>query len=86
MKEQLKALWAPTAWTWRRAWTQWMAHAQESRIPALMQFARRLRGYWRGIVSRVRWPMHTGQLEEINNKIKVIKRMAYGYRDTTTSS
>ena len=25
--------------------------------------------------------MHTGQLEGINNKIKVIKRMAYGYRD-----
>ena len=83
MKEALKALWtAPTAWEWRRAWTQWMAHAKDSRIPALMQFARRLRGYWRGIVSRVRWPMHTGQLEGINNKIKVIKRMAYGYRDS----
>ncbi|MCE1191683.1 MAG: transposase, partial [Acidovorax sp.] len=26
-------------------------------------------------------PMHTGQLEGINNRIKVIKRMAYGYRD-----
>jgi transposase len=83
MKEQLKALWtAPGAWAWRRAWTQWMSHANESRIPALIQFARRLRGYWRGIVSRVRWPMHTGQLEGINNKIKVIKRMAYGYRDS----
>ncbi len=83
MKEQLKALWTvPTAREWRRAWTQWMWHASESRIPALMQFARRLRGYWRGILSRVRWPMHTGQLEGINNKIKVIKRMAYGYRDS----
>lgn len=83
MKEQLKALWTvPTAWAWRRAWMQWMAHAEESQIPALAQFARRLSGYWRGIVSRVRWPMHTGQLEGINNKIKVIKRMAYGYRDS----
>ncbi|GLZ89571.1 hypothetical protein Pres01_56220 [Metapseudomonas resinovorans] len=26
--------------------------------------------------------MHTGQLEGINNRIKVIKRMAYGYRDS----
>ncbi len=25
--------------------------------------------------------MHTGQLEGINNRIKVMKRMAYGYRD-----
>ena len=83
MKAQLKALWmATTAWDWRRAWKQWMDHAGQSHIPALTQFARRLRGYWRGILSRVRWPMHTGQLEGINNKIKVIKRMAYGYRDS----
>jgi transposase len=34
------------------------------------------------IVARVRWPMHTGQLEGINNRIKVMKRMAYGYRDS----
>ena len=34
-----------------------------------------------GIVSRVRWPMHTGLLEGINNRIKLIKRMAYGYRN-----
>lgn len=82
MKEQLKSLWtAPTAWAWRTAWSQWMAHAKESRIPSLMHFAKCLRGYWRGILSRVRWAMHTGQLEGINNKIKVIKRMAYGYRD-----
>ncbi|WP_374609627.1 transposase, partial [Thermomonas sp.] len=73
---------APTAWVWRQTWTQWMAYAKQSQIPALMQFARRLKGYWRGIISRVRWPMHTGQLEGINNKIKVIKRMAYGYRDS----
>ena len=26
--------------------------------------------------------MHTGQLEGMNNRIKVIKRMAYGYRDS----
>lgn len=59
-----------------------MAHAGQSRIPALMHFAGNLQGYWRGIIRRVRWPMHTGQLEGINNKIKVIKRMAYGYRDS----
>ena len=71
MKEQLKALWtAPSAWEGWRAWTQWMS-----------QFAR-LRRYWRSFVSRVRWPIHTGQLEGINNKSKVIKRMAYGYHDS----
>ncbi len=83
MKAELKMLWAPSnAWDWRSAWKQWLRHAQESEIPALIQFAKRLKGYWRGIVSRVRWPMHIGQLEGINDRIKVIKRMAYGYRDS----
>jgi len=30
----------------------------------------------------VRWPIRTGQLEGIKNRIKVMKRMAYGYRDS----
>ena len=81
MKEQLKALWnVPTAWAWRAGW-QWLRHARESGIPALalVHFAQCLKPYWRGILSRVR--LHTGLLEGINNKIKVIKRIAYGYRD-----
>lgn len=83
MKAELKALWSPTtAWGWRSAWKQWLRLANESEVPALKQFAKRLKSYWRGILSRVRWPMHTGQLEGINNRIKVIKRMAYGYRDS----
>ena len=82
MKESLRSLWtAPSAWEWRRRWQQWHAHAADSGIPALMHFASVLKPYWRGILARVRWPMHTGQLEGINNRIKVIKRMAYGYRD-----
>ena len=83
MKAGLKALWsARTGWEWRRAWKDWLAQAEESSIESLVRFARRLSGYWRGILSRVRWPMHTGQLEGINNRIKVMKRMAYGYRDS----
>ena len=83
MKESLKGLWtAATAWEWRRRWREWHADAAESNIASLKLFAKNLRHYWRGIVSRVRWPMHTGRLEGINNRIKVIKRMAYGYRDT----
>ncbi|AXA89958.1 transposase [Massilia sp. YMA4] len=61
-----------------------MAH--DSGAEALQKFARKLKPYWRGIVARVRWPMHTGQLEGINNRIKVMKRMAYGYRDSAFSS
>ncbi len=45
-----------------------------------MQFAKRLQTYWCVILLRVRWTMHTGQLEVINNKISLMKRQAFGYR------
>jgi len=83
MKDSLKELWnATSAWQWRRAWRNWMTMAHSSDIVPLRQFAKKLSGYWRGILARVRWKMHTGQLEGINNRIKVMKRMAYGYRDS----
>lgn len=34
-----------------------------------------------GILAHCRYPLSTGFLEGMNNKIKVMKRMAYGYRD-----
>jgi transposase len=34
-----------------------------------------------GILARCRYPFATNLIEGINNKIKVIKRMAYGFRD-----
>jgi transposase len=83
MKASLKELWTPTdPWRWRSAWRIWQAMAKSSAIEPLIRFARRLSLYWKGILARMRWPMHTGQLEGINNKIKVMKRMAYGYRDS----
>ena len=40
-----------------------------------------LKPYLPGILTHCRFPLHTNLLEGINNKIKVIKRMAYGFRD-----
>ncbi len=37
----------------------------------------------RGIIAHCRWPLGTNLIEGMNNKIKVIKRTAYGYRDDT---
>lgn len=83
MKAALKELWQPSGgWQWLGAWKSWLKMARESGIEPLRKFAAKLKPYWRGIASRLRWPMHTGQLEGINNRIKVMKRMAYGYRDT----
>jgi transposase len=82
LKEGLKALWRYRApWVARRAWDEWYAWATRSRIPALVRFARRLKPKLPGILAHCRYPLHTSMLEGVMNKIKVIKRMAYGFRD-----
>lgn len=83
LKDELKQLWnCSDPWQFRRSWRQWHEHCQQSGVACLQRFAKKLSKYWRGILSRMRWPMHTGLLEGINNRIKLIKRMAYGYRNT----
>lgn len=82
LKEDLKHLWEykyPAAA--RRFWKQWYSRAIRSRIEPLKKFAKRLKDYLPGILAHARWPLHTSVLEGVNNKIKVIKRMAYGFRD-----
>ena len=82
LKDQLKRIWdyKHPAWA-RKALDQWCALAHASGIPALAAFARSLCRHEKGIVNHCRYPIHTGRLEGINNKIKVIKRQAYGFRD-----
>jgi transposase len=82
LKEDLRALWhyrSPTAA--RRAWRHWYARACESGIPLVVRFAHRLALVAEYIINHARHPLHTSLIEGINNKIKVMKRMAYGYRD-----
>jgi transposase len=82
LKEQLKQLWAYHRPAWaQRALEQWCALAEMSGIRALQTFATNLARHAAGIINHCRYPLHTGRLEGINNKIKVIKRMAYGFRD-----
>jgi transposase len=64
-----------------RAWYSWYYKATRSGIASLVRFAQRLRPYLPGILAHCHWPLGTNLIEGINNKIKVIKRMAYGFRD-----
>ena len=82
LKEDLKELWAyrHEGYAWR-FWLEWYQRAIRSRIKPLKAFARRLKERIDGVLARCRWPLHTSLLEGINNKIKVIKRIAYGFRD-----
>lgn len=82
LKDDLKQLWryrySSAAY---RFWQQWYRRAMASRLEPLKRFAQQLKLYLPGIIAHCRYPLNTALVEGINNKIKVMKRMAYGYRD-----
>lgn len=82
LRDALKDLWSyrHTGYA-ARAWSSWYRKALRSGITPLRVFAKRLKPYVAGIVAHARYPLGTNLVEGINNKIKVIKRMAYGFRD-----
>lgn len=82
LKDDLKQLWHyRDEGAARHFWQAWYRRAVHSRIAPLKVFARNLRQRIEGVLAHCRYPLHTSLLEGINNKIKVIKRMAYGFRD-----
>lgn len=82
LKDDLKALWQYRHSGYaRRFWRRWLCRAMRSGIQPLRTFAQRLKPYVPGILAHCQWPLGTNLIEGINNKIKVIKRMAYGFRD-----
>ena len=54
----------------------------DSQLAPAILFAKRLKKYLRGILASAIYQMNSSILEGVNNKIKVIKRMAYGFRDS----
>ena len=82
MKEDLRLLWdwedKPTA-SWHL--DSWISMAKESGLPILEKFAGTLTKHRDGILAYYDFPISTGPLEGTNNKIKTMKRQAYGFRD-----
>lgn len=60
---------------------QWVEKARASKIFRLQKFAATLLAHRWGILNWFDFKISTGPLEGINNKIKVLKRQAYGFRD-----
>lgn len=64
-----------------KGWREWFDGAKASGIPALVRFAVRKEKRIDGLIAHASHPISTGKLEGFNNRIKVAKRIAYGYRD-----
>jgi transposase len=59
----------------------WIADAEWSQIPEMQAFANTLRNHWQKIINYYDCEITTGPLEGVNNKIKTLKRIAYGFRN-----
>jgi transposase len=59
----------------------WILRAESTGIRMLHQFARTLRFHAHGLLAYYDYAISTGPLEGTNNKIKTMKRQAYGFRD-----
>lgn len=82
LKEQLREIWMqPMKSMAEEVLDDWVRQAEQSKITQLVKMAVTMKAYRRGILAWYDCHLSTGKVEGINNKIKVMKRNAYGFRD-----
>ena len=82
MKEDLRRFWTQNDKEAAEAFlNDWIKRAEVSKVTMLIRFAKTLKKHKRGILAYYDYPISTGPLEGTNNKIKTMKRQAYGFRD-----
>ena len=82
LKEELNEIWEQDDQEMAQALLMdWIVYAESTGIRMLQQFAKTLRFHAFGILAWYDYPVSTGPLEGTNNKIKTMKRQAYGFRD-----
>lgn len=82
LKESLKLIWQQTTRDQAEAvLLDWAKQARDSGLNPLVKMANSLMAYRTGILAWYDVNLSNGKVEGINNKIKVMKRDAYGFRD-----
>jgi len=82
LKEDLREIWTQASKKQaQKVLEEWILKASSSGITVLKTMAKTLSVYKQGILAYYDFPISTGPLEGTNNKIKTMKRQAYGFRD-----
>ncbi len=85
LKEELRALYrAPTEAGADRALATWIRDATASELAPFVRTARTLRLWRREVLNYWRYPITNAVVEGKHNRVKVVKRRAYGYRNNRT--
>lgn len=82
MKEQLRLFWSKSdSQEGANSLGWWIIEAMESEIKGLVKVAKTLLAHYKGLLTYFKHRVTNAKTEGINNKIKTLKRQAYGYRD-----
>ncbi len=82
MKEDLRRFWQQPGKSFATTFLDgWIRRAEASGIKALQQMAKTLAGHRAGLLAYYDVMISSGPMEGTNNKIKTMKRQAYGFRD-----
>jgi len=82
MKEDLRQFWEQPGKRYATLFlNDWIRRAKASGVHMLQQMAKTLDTHRSGLLAYYDYPISTGPLEGTNNKIKTMKRQAYGFRD-----
>jgi len=82
LKEDLRQFWSlPDAEAGSAFLDNWTAEARATGIVHFARLAKTLDAHRPGLLAYFRHRISTGPLEGLNNKVKVLKRQAYGFRD-----
>jgi transposase len=81
LKERLRLLLKMTADEAAAELDEWIPWAQRCRIPEFVDLSKKIRKHKERIIDTVASGMSNARVEGINNKIKVITKRAYGFRN-----
>ncbi len=82
LKEDLRQIWSqPSKEDAEEFLTGWISRAEASGVKPIMIMAKTMASHRHGILAWYDHSISSGPMEGTNNKIKTMKRQAYGYRD-----
>ena len=82
LKEDLRMFWnLQNAQMGKQFLDTWIHQAKSLKLIHFTKLADTLSRHYKGLLSYFKHRISTGPLEGLNNKIKVLKRQAYGFRD-----
>jgi len=81
-----KSLDCKTIPVFRKALKTWYIIVRQSKLESFLKLAKTIRKYRKNIEAYIESRLTTAVAEGLNNKIKVLKRMGYGYSNATSIS